>query len=117
VVRGVEEPPEPRILEVTTPAELPTLAEQFRMRFAQLRPEMTVSEFKALFPEAYFIKRQHVGWSDRPIDAYELSQRQRYRFAHDPQVYIQSTKAWFYFLGSSLESWGEPEAWPTAPGK
>jgi hypothetical protein len=103
------------VLEVTTPAELPTLPEHFHMRFAQLKPEMTINEFKALFPEAYFVKRQRVRWNEHPIDAYELSVRQRYVFPGDPQVYIQSAKAWFYFLGSSLESWGEPEGWPTPP--
>ena len=108
--------PGTQILEVTTPAELPTIPEHFRMRFPQLRPEMSIEEFKALFPEAYFTERKHQA-DGGAIDAYELCVRQRYRFPNDPQVYIQSGKAWFYFTPKGLESWGEPSAWPptTAP--
>jgi hypothetical protein len=105
-------------IEVTTPAEIPTLPEHFHTRFPQLKPEMTIGEFKALFPEAYFVKRQRVTWSEHPIDAYELTVRQRYRFAGDTQMYVQTARAWFYFVASSLESWGEPETWPgTAKGQ
>ena len=103
------------VYEVTTPGELPTVPEYFRMRFPQLRPEMPVAEFKALFPEAYFVERKHASGGET-IDAYEVCLRLRYRFLNDPQVYLQSGKVWFYFAGQGLETWGEPQVWPVLPG-
>lgn len=103
------------ILDFTTPAELPTLSNHLQMRFAQLKPKMTINEFKALFSEACFVKRERVSWSDHPIDAHELSFRQRPRFAKDPQIYLQVQKARSYFVASSLEGRGEPQAWPSPP--
>lgn len=96
---------------VESALEVPSFDEAYGRELAQLSPEMTVEEFRKLFPDARFVERTVVDGA--PVDAWSVVHKQLYRYDSDRRYgYIKRDERWFYFRNGSFVKWGKARDWP-----
>jgi len=97
---------------VRSEAGIPSFSQAENARLAKLGPDITVEQFRDIFPEAIFRGSRSKG----DVSIYEVRDRRVYRFQGSDYGFVHDEPVFFRFVDGRLEGWyhAEGEDFPSA---
>jgi hypothetical protein len=95
---------------VSSTAELPTVQTRFADRIRALNVDTTVDQFRAAFPESYFVERRNL--ANGAVDAYAVNVDETFRYRSTDFGYRARDERWFYFRDGRYVKLGGRQEWP-----
>ena len=76
--------------------------------------DLSLEEFKGLFPNATFAERREMG--PAKMDAYSVRVEEKFRYRDESYGYMARDEKWFYFRDGVFVKWSGPDQWPEGAG-